>query len=370
MKTRHGKLHAHWTAADSVSSGRRIVLYGREADLNLGSDSNTTVTAVGYGDTVEINDGTDNTIVLAGSRDVATTGTMSERNTIIVTGRSDSVSLGGDGTVEYYGGNGFVDVVPTYRADNQLPENVVTINAHGSGHLSVTGAGFMLQFEGGEGHYTVDGGMAANATIDGGEGGGLFIGGDVSVGYAPHAFHNGNNVITAGADRSTLVGSQYGTSVLNAAGFKSDMLIAGEYGQTTLNGGASSSNNLFQGYLGSFTPSTDYDSPSPISVFVAGGGNDTLIAGAGASTMTGGGGHDLFAFLYSTANEVPGGNSAVITDFIQGTDKIGLHGFSETPQQILDNATTVDGATVLHLNGGTTVTVQHTQLVLGDLKGF
>ena len=370
MKTRYGQPHARVAAADGASKGHTIVLRGRDQDANLGSDTNTTVTAVGYGDTVEINDGTDNTIILSGAHELATTGAMSERNTIIMTGRSDSVAFGGDGTIDYFGTHSVITVLPTYRADNQLPENVVTINANGTGHLSVTGAGFELDFEGGAGRYMVDGGTAAFTTIDGGQGGGVFTGGDVSVGYAPHAFHDGHNIITAGAEQSTLVGSQYGTSVLNAAGFKSDMLIAGEYGQTTLNGGMSSANNLYEGYLGNFTPSMDYNSPSPTSDFTAGGGNDTLIAGAGASTMTGGGGHDLFGFNYSIANEVPGGNSVVITDFTHGTDKIGLHGFTETPRQILASATTVDGATVLHLDGGTTVTVQHVSLMLSDLTQF
>ena len=370
MNTRYGRSHVRNAAAKGAPEGRSIVLRGRDHDLNLGSDSNTTVTAIGYGDTVEINDGIDNTIILSGAHELAMTGSMSERNTIIMAGRSDSVTFGGDGTIDYYGRHGVITVVPTYRADNQLPENVVTINANGTGHLSVTGAGFELGFEGGGGWYKVDGGTAAFATINGGQGGGVFMGGDVSVGFAPHAFHNGHNVITAGSERSTLVGSQYGTSVLNAAGFKSDTLIAGEYGQTTLNGGTSTSNNTYEGYLGSFTPSADYDSPSPVSVFEASGGNDTLIAGAGASTMSGGGGHDLFGFNYSVANEVPGGNSAIITDFTHGTDKIGLHGFTESPQQILASATTVDGATVLHLDGGTTVTVQHVGLVVSDLTQF
>ena len=115
---------------------------------------------------------------------------MSERNTIIMAGRSDSVTFGGDGTIKY-GRHGVITVVPTYRADNQLPENVVTINANGTGHLSVTGAGFELDFEGGGGWYKVDGGTAAFATINGGQGGGVFMGGECRSASLPMRFITG-----------------------------------------------------------------------------------------------------------------------------------------------------------------------------------
>ncbi len=95
----------------------------------------------------------------------------------------------------------------------------------------------------------------------------------------------------------------------------------------------------------------------------AGQGNDTLIGGAGSTTMIGGPDHDMFDFFSDPNSQVAGGNHATINGFVSGQDKIDLKNFSETTAQLFANATKAyDGGTVLHLSDGTTVTFNHTAI--------
>ncbi len=199
--------------------------------------------------------------------------------------------------------------------------------------------------------------------IDGGNGGGVFIGGYTDNNFA----HHGNNTIIAGDGSSTLVGSAYGTSVLTAKGSAGDVLLAGEYGQDTLSGGASTGNNLLQGYLGAYTPTNDPQKPSTTALMTAGQGNDALVAGAGATVMVGGAGNDVFAFINDPTNQVASGNTTALNGFIQGQDQIDLRGFTDPASAILAAATFTGGGTTLHLQDGTTVTVSNVTLTAGDI---
>jgi Ca2+-binding RTX toxin-like protein len=205
----------------------------------------------------------------------------------------------------------------------------------------------------------VTGGSAENATISGGAGGGVFIGGYFyRPDYLPVPYYPGNNVITAGLQASTLIGGLHGSSLLIANGSARDVLVAGEYGSDTLSGGTSTANNIFEGYNGTYVPSDDPATPSL--VIEAGSGNDTLIAGLAAETMTGGTGHDQFRFLAQAAGAIPpGGDQTVITDFTPGLDKIDLRGFSVTSEQVVATETISNGSTILTLPDGEKITLLH-----------
>ena len=88
---------------------------------------------------------------------------------------------------------------------------------------------------------------------------------------------------------------------------------------------------------------------------IGGSGNDTMVAGAGpgSSTMTGGGGSNVFAFFEQAA----GAAKDVVTDF-NSNDTIYIEGFAKTGSAaaLLQNATVGAGGVTLTLSDGTSVT--------------
>ena len=240
------------------------------------------------------------------------------------------------------------------RADDQDPVNYNEVTAIGNGKETVTGGGAGFNFTGGSGHYVVNGGDAASSTISGGSGGGIFTGGYFTSPTLTNPddgtpIKYGSNVITAGLLGSTLVGAAYGTSLLIANGQDRDVLM-GVSGQDTLSGGSSTASNIFEGNA---------------KEILAGSGNDTLIGGfalnqvnsnqddntLSTESLTGGSGHDQFRFISGE------GLQFSIQDFTSGTDKVDLHGFSETAQQIVASATVAGGSTFLAIDGNTTISL-------------
>lgn len=221
-----------------------------------------------------------------------------DENYVLMAGNQQTVLIQGTNALDFYGSDETITVRDNERGDMSFPVGVNTVTGHGYGNATVTGGGANFTFIGDSGQYNVSASHAANSTIDGGNGGGVFSGGYTDK----NINHYGNNTIIAGEGSSTLVGSAYGTSVLTAKGSAGDVLLAGEYGQDTLSGGASTGNNLLQGYLGAYTPTNDPQKPSTTALMTAGQGNDTLVAGAGATVMVGGAGNDVFAFINDPTN--------------------------------------------------------------------
>lgn len=369
--------------------GGTIISYTPGDVIDIGGASDITVLAYGYEDEVNLVnysefEGSGNTIHLLGNASVVSTG-GGGANTIFLQGRNDTVSglqfpgsndtihatskgavitVGGDNTVLLGGTDALVTILGTRPGDSDSPLNDSEVIASGSGKATVTGGGAQFSFSGDSGTYVINGGDAENATISGGSGGGVFIGGAYMSPYPEGPgdgsyFYAGNNTIIAGTQRSTLVGGSHGSSTLIATGTAHDVLIAGQYGSDILTSGTSTVGNLYEGYRGAYVPSADTSVPSL--VINAGSGNDTLIAGNAAETLTGGGGHDLFRFISQspfTALPQDGGRT-LITDFTSGTDKIDLQGFGETAQQIVANETVRGGSTTLFLSDNAVVTLAH-----------
>jgi Ca2+-binding RTX toxin-like protein len=329
---------------DGEGSGDTVVVMGYESGVTIGS-------SFGSGD---------NDIQLFGyDETVAGEPFPGSNDTIEVNGKDASIDIGGDNSVILNGTDNVVTIQPTLVADSYDPFGQNSVVANGGGKETVIGGGADFTFTGGDGRYVVTGGSAENATISGGAGGGVFIGGYFyQPNYLPVPYYPGNNVVTAGLQASTLIGGLHGSSLLIANGSARDVLIAGEYGSDTLSGGSSTANNIYEGYDGSYVPSDDPATPSL--VIQAGSGNDTLIAGLAAETLTGGAGRDQFRFLAHAAGNVPlGGDQTVITDFTPGIDKIDLRGFNVTSEQIVATETISNGSTYLSLPDGEKIALLH-----------
>ena len=379
--------------ADLVSSAAGTIVVSRDpgAVIDFGGVDDTTLLAYGYRDPINLFDANDlgppegsgdaihvlgdesvvttgdgggNTIVLSGRNDtVAGQNFPGSEDTVQATGKGAVIAVGGDSTVLLSGTDAHVTALATRPGDSDVPLNTIDVTASGSGKATVTGAGASFSFAGDKGVYVVNGGDAEQATISGGSGGGVFTGGFYQSPYpeGPDGgsyFYLGDNVVIAGAQRSTLVGSAHGSSTLIADGTAHDVLMAGEYGSDIMSAGNSTVGNLYEGYLGPFTPTDDTNIPSL--VVNAGIGNDTLVAGLAAETLSGGGGHNEFRFVSQpTVDLSQGGNTTLITDFVPGMDKIDLRGFSETAQQVVAGDTVRGGSTSLFLTGGVQITLAH-----------
>jgi Ca2+-binding RTX toxin-like protein len=362
-----------------------IVVTAADQSLDLGGVSDTTVLATGAADQIALVDpyeaeGSGNTVVLTGYESSVAIGASDgvgqndiqlfgyqetvtgqpfpgSTDSIAVNGKDDAVDIGGYNSVVLNGTDNTVTIEPTQIADSEDPFGQNSVVANGAGKETVTGGGADFTFTGGSGRYVIEGGSAENVTISGGAGGGTFVGGYfTNPTYSIVPYYNGNNVITAGAQASTLIGGLHGRSLLIADGSARDVLVAGEYGNDTLSGGTSTANNIYEGYDGSYVPSDDPAIPSL--VIEAGSGNDTLISGLAAETLSGGSGRDQFRFLSHAGEAIPsGGNHTVITDFEPGIDKIDLRGFSVTSEQVVAMETISGGSTYLSLPDGQKITL-------------
>ena len=98
-----------------------------------------------------------------------------------------------------------------------------------------------------------------------------------------------------------------------------------------------------------------------------GAGNDLLNGGAGNDVLTGGAGADVFEFYRGSGRDV-------ITDFINGLDRIEIDGFGRAAVEALIGAARQVGRdVVLDLGSGNTITLQNFRLGdldLADFRGF
>jgi hypothetical protein len=353
------------TTVLALGANDQIDLFGETYESGEGSGDTVVLTGAGSGAAIGGSEGTGaNDIQLLGYGETVTGQPFPGSNdSVEVDGKDDRIDIGGYNSVVLNGTDNTVIIEPTLVADSEDPFGQNSVVANGEGKETVIGGGADFTFTGGDGHYVVEGGSAESATISGGAGGGAFSGGYFTNPNYDPTYYNGNNVITAGLQASTLYGAQHGSSLLIAAGSARDVLIAGEYGSDTLSGGSSTGNNIYEGYAGPFMASNDPATPSL--VVVAGSGNDTLIAGLAAETLTGGAGRDQFRFFDLAGQALPsGGGQTTITDFTPGIDKIDLRGFGIIADQVVADDTVSGGSTYLNLPDGERITLLH----VGDLS--
>ena len=182
-------------------------------------------------------------------------------------------------------------------------------------------------------------GRGGNDVIIGGNGADTIIGGEGNnhlYGQSSHGGPDGADSITAGAGMDYIQGNA-GNDTLDGGG-----------GPDRINGGANddliygrSGNDAINGNLGNDTidagDGNDVARGGKDNDQISGGngndslsgdlGNDTLIGGAGNDTLTGGDGLDVFKFANGDAHFGGGTATDIITDYLDGTDKIAL-GFS------------------------------------------
>ncbi len=151
---------------------------------------------------------------------------------------------------------------------------------------TLNGTGENDVLNGGSGKDVLNG-LGGNDTLDGGSGDDTLNGGDGNDKLFGGS--HGEDILNGGNGNDTLDGGSYNDILNGDAG--DDILMGGVSGEDILNGGA---------------------------------GNDILIGGDNADRLTGGTGNDIFRYLAKGDTGLTSGTRDVITDFVQGQDKIDL----------------------------------------------
>jgi len=304
------------------------------------------------------------TIYLAGNNESYTSGNGGNvSDHVAVYGNNDTVQITA-GTVDYFGNGGTV-IATGYRiADGEYSMGHTDIAAHGTGSLyAVATPGGTMTFIGDQGYYVIDGRDANATNIDLGKGGGIAVGGSERAPYTPGNPYKGDNVLKAGTgdQGSTLYGSTFGMNQLIAAGHAGVGMEGGQHSNNVLDASQSTGNNWLEGWQGNASAG------GANTQIMAGSGNDILVSGAGNTTMIAGKGADNFLIFNDAANEVVGGNTELVQGFKQGTDHVGLWGFTGTTETILAGAQHFGGNTTLHLQDGLQLTVAGVNLTAADV---
>ncbi len=210
-------------------------------------------------------------------------------NDTIDGGAGNDTLIGGAGTdtLTYASANAGVTVnLSLTAAQNTGGSGTDTL----SGFENVTGSGSGDTLSGDAGNNVLDGG-AGNDVLDGGAGNDTLTGG-------------------AGTDTASYASATAGVTVSLALTAAQNTVGAGTDTLATIE------NLLGSGFNDTLTGST------AANTIDGGAGNDTINGGSGADVLTGGAGADTF--LYSAVADSTPSALDRITDFVHGTDKIGL----------------------------------------------
>jgi Ca2+-binding RTX toxin-like protein len=198
-------------------------------------------------------------------------------------------------------------------------------------------------------------------TVTGGGGSMYFVGGTGAVS------------VSGGSGPTTFFGGTGSADSFLRGGSGQNLLIAGSgTGNSTLVGGGGPTWEFADGS----GPVTMYAGASPIAIMVGvtgaggpelmktGSGNafiglnanaDTVIGGSGSSTVLGGTGHDVYAFVQGQA-----GGSEIIADFKVGTDALVFSpGYGDKPvaSETIEKVAGYGTSDVIKLTDGTTITL-------------
>ncbi len=325
--------------------------------------------AYGAGDT--ITGGTHDTIYLAGDNQTFLGGNAIRfgSDQVAAYGNGDTIKISG-GNVFTYGQGETVNTFGFHIADHASAFGITNVTAVGNSSAFVTGNGAATNFTNGSGFSVYIGGQVDVSNVNLGQGGGVAVGGEEEVDYRPHTQFYGQNTLVAGLQHSELYGSNHGTNYMAASGSAGDGLVGGENSFNVMDGRNSTGNDLMEAHQGTYTaPTGEFNgaTPSPVNVFAAGSGNDTIISGSGYNEVYTGSGSDLIAIFNNAANQVAGGNNLVIDSFKQGIDHLDLAGYGGSTADILNGAQHANGDTQFNLSDGAHVNVVGVNLTANDI---
>lgn len=270
---------------------------------------------------------------------------LGQGNNAVYSYGQDTIS-GGEGgyqSVTLFGGNSTVDVGTSSLVIDSSSKNTISV---GGESTVVGGQNSTVKFMGGQGNSFMGG---VNDTISA-------VKGDLTVVHGSEnnitvdnnlTFLNGtgNNTVTAG--NATVFGASGLNMNINVTKSSQDgsLFVAGG-GNETLNGSAST---------GALHVFANNQAGSQLEA-IGGSGDDTLVGGAGDSKFTGGAGDNLFAFIKNDAQ-----THNVITDFKASVgNKIGLYNYGldeNSLQKALQSAVDQSGNTTLSF-GATSITLE------------
>jgi len=250
----------------------------------------------------------------------------------------DTLTGGGVGTTYFLQNNG-----PTLGTVLNLTPGATTVYALGADTINA-----------GDAAATVDSG-APGATVAGGSASLLFVGGDGAVSVFAGAGSStlyggtGENVLIGGAGNNVLVGGQGTQGSVLVAGTGSTAAYAAGTGNTTLIGGSGNSQLFGVTGTGNELLSTNPNGAGGIVQMNLNNASDTVLGGGGASTVFGGQGFDIYAFIHGHA-----GGTTDIYGF-KTTDTMIFAGYTGKPIAIEH---VVNGSDVVVLTDGTTITIE------------
>jgi uncharacterized delta-60 repeat protein len=260
----------------------------------------------------------------------------------------DSVS---DVVVELAGGG--TDTVRTALTSYTLQAEIENLTATGTGALTgngnalanfLTGAGAADRLQAGDGNDTLIGaagndtllGEAGNDSLDGGAGTDSMTGGE---GNDTYVVDSGTDVIVelAGGGTDTV------RTALTSYTLQAEIENLTATSTFALTGNGNALANVLTGSSGADVLSgNDGDD-----TLVGGAGNDSLRGGAGADRLTGDAGSDVFVYGSLTDSPSASGQQDRITDFMAGTDRIGLSAIDANTALAADQAFVWIGAAAL-----------------------
>jgi len=358
---------------------QRLDLAGVENQVVVALGAGNTITNTGYSSQTS-----NETIYLEGNNQTYTA--YPSRNSIdhvSAYANNDTINIT-CGNIDYWGDGGTVISSGFRIADSQYSMGQTDIVAHGTGSLYAVATGTLndggsgppikfggtMNFLGGEGYYVIDGRDAHVTNIDLGQGGGVAAGGAERAPYTLGNDWSGTSTLKAGTGDQTsiLYGAQHGDNTLITTGHAWVGMEGGQYANNVLDASQSTADNWLEGYQGPATtdPTTTHGHLGNTRI-MAGHGNDIIVPGTGNNTMIAGSGQDNFLIFNDAANQVTGGNTEFVQGFKQGTDHVGLWGFSGSTEDILARAQHLGGSTTLTLENGLHLTTAGVTLTAADV---
>ena len=351
---------------DSAIHGKVISAPGAEAVVIRGSEG---VRIEGTADTRLIAGGRGNDTINAGGGNATIIGGAG--NDLIQLadrgkpGGSAFISLSGEDTVRLWGGTvSFLNTTPQDgRAEIELNsgENHVTVDGAArfdinggtnsilsdGGAFTVTGGNSTVTVSGRSANIVKTGGAQLDLTLQSPQPGHYDLKGDMAIHQTAEGRYrlelDGNDTVWLGGGNDTIASARAatvfgGSGALDFSGGRgADSVLAGT-GRATILGGAG--NDTIIGGSGFMRAD-------------GGAGADQIVGSSLRDTLTGGAGRDVFRFAATAA-----GGQHVVTDFVQGVDRIDLSGGGYSMADIAQTSVHA-GSTVIRLQDGTQITLKN-----------